>query len=227
MILKFLPTRYLSEECIKRVAASFGNRYNGQRPFIGAGNITDLGITKIKANPPGKKRPRPPRQPRIPHIPTTPPSGEKESTVIPATENTGNKKGTMKAARRDIPSPQWKPKDYFTAPWVFAKWEDGPFEVWLNEDHQVYKDELASANDKYLATAADVTRAVKTAFGMSAISKVAHVLHLKPTYTTVEGKSTNAIIDASLSEEALTTSLLGVHDVEISLNMMLRSKGTK
>jgi len=219
----------VSKECMQRVA-HLGHKFVIQRPFIisGGGPVTNLEIAVINRPSSGLRRPQKPQSPPE-SLPV--PDERRDSRYIPAVEG-GPLSGVRKNTKCMLPTPEWRSKEEFEAPWVFARFERSNFKVFLNLDHDIYKQSINDAMGRWSATKEDVIRAVQMSYGSSIITKVAHVLCRKKTFVSPEAdggetRSTDQIVEELLSPTALTTALMGFHDLENDLKRQLGYKGTK
>lgn len=226
---------------MKRVA-EMGDHFYYKRPVETTGGVAAILVegqepTKgrhLPTDPPGggiapsrPVRPRPPVDPGYGDGKDGPDTTEGTRLV---TKEGGDKTAKERRVRTKVPRPRWQPANEMTDGWVMAQFVPTKYEVYLNEEHPVYREMLDYVKKHWLVTAEQSVRAVRQAFASSAISKVAHVLHSRAIFSsTSEGvkKTTKDIVDAALSEEALSMALMGWHDIYNGVEKQLRHKGSK
>lgn len=143
-------------------------------------------------------------------------------SVVPSTK--GNKKGKVNNVEVNIPDPVYRSEDFFEDDSISCHYDEDHFQVWISQSHPIIKANIEYCLSVCKCSEHDAKQMTKTVICEHIASRVAHVLTMLPILTR-NGQTTEDAKKLYLSDEALTTSLMGLMAESFRYNRMGSSFG--
>lgn len=212
----------LPEEMVRRIAARLQDRLRISR-LVEDPQGTEPGV-RTDSGAGGRRR-----QVRKPKSATAPGGGGTGVGTDSGGEDLepqvgGPERGTLRRRAIGLPTPEWRPADWFEAPWVFAQYDAASSTVSLNQDHRLLDDVSTYWRDRCVDTADEgaLRHIIMEEYASSAVARIGQIT---ANGKDLFGEDPTAVKEKMLSDEALTASLMGLLPEEDRIRSRISGRG--